>query len=121
MALTRGGPLLREPMPLTAGSAVTFFVRIVLVTLLTVRCVLVLVLEEHPSVSCLSSFSLAWGKCPNLPFNLLGTVESRFWGELVPKVLLLVLSALSEDLGVPSVGWRTCVLSFTVGGRFSAL
>ena len=34
------------PMPLVAGGAVTFFVRATLVTLLTVRLVLVLVLEE---------------------------------------------------------------------------
>ena len=44
VVLTRGGTLLRGPMLLAAGDAVTFFVRAMLGTLLAVRSVPVLVL-----------------------------------------------------------------------------
>ena len=122
LVLTRGGTLLRGPMLLAAGGAITFFVRATLGTLLTVRSVFVLVLGEASLNVALSHFFLAWGEHFDLPLDLLGMVESRFQGKAVPEVLLLVLSTLSEDLDMPSGGWEDlCVFSFSVGSRFSAL
>ena len=57
----------------------------------------------------------------DLPFDLLGMVESRFWGKVVPEVLLLVLSALSEDLDAPSGGWEDLCAFSSVGGGLFAL
>ena len=122
LALTRGGMLLRGPILLAAGGAVTFFVRAVLGTVLTVRSVLVFLLGGPSLRVMFFLLFLGWGQHFYLPFDLLGMVESGFWGKVVPEVLLLVLSTLSEDLDVPSGGWEDfCVFSFSVGGGFSAL